>query len=126
MRVKRPDMTSGTVEILAAILHCPYCDAVFAGPDGFETIDRESYGRMPRTLVCLACMCRFVKPIPLGWGEHYTGAPLRPIERKRPDPGAGETRPGASQSSLAARTAIRRIDRALGVIRAARTIVRLP
>lgn len=129
MNGRRPEITAGTVEVMTIRIHCPYCDAVYMAENGDPIVrdTDESFHALPRTLVCKACMCRFVKPTPLGWGRHYTGAKLRPTERKpQPTPGMGATRPGASQTPIAGRTAVRSLDMAIETIRAARSMLRRP
>lgn len=126
----KPELTSGSLITHTISIRCAYCDALYLDPRGSEIVENtaDSFQAMPRTLVCKSCCHRFVKPIPLGWSRHPLAHALRTPARQRPTPGDGQTRPSiaqnASQSTLTARTAIRRIDLASERIRTAEAAVR--
>lgn len=107
----------GTLVTLTATIRCPFCDAVYPSPNGQEIVENtdDSFHSMPRTLVCRACCKRFVKPIPSGWARHASGLSLAsPAKPQRQAEGYGETRPGMTQSPVAAHSAPKTPRTALG------------
>lgn len=117
----RPEVVSGSLITHTISIRCAHCDAIFLDPRGSEIVENtpESFRAMPRTLVCLSCCHRFVKPIPLGWTDHPLAHALRTPMRQRPTPGDGRPRPNAhtSQWPIAARQASERLDQVFRVVR---------